>query len=704
MAQPHNRLIAFCAVSGIAACIAVASLFLPFVEDIENRTWDWRARATMRSAAPSRIAVITIDQGSLDYMARDMSLSWPVPRQVYGAVVDFLHKGGAKAVAFDLMFSEPSSYGVSDDELFARSLGLMPSVQAASLSTDPHAGGLNAVPLIFGKRSLSFINSRWYATVFQRFVEKDFVKVLPPIKEYAEHAVLVGNVSGHADRDGVYRRVDLGGMMGTYPILSFPFALHLAGEPDADYSWLRRFMGPHGQLVPRYFAGESSFGIYSLLDVLHSASGYLSGDATRIRIDPKLFEGAYVLIGATAPGLLDLRPTSVDSKLPGVFFHATVLDNILRRSFTWLAGTKLSVMLCLTLALVTSALTVWRRDLLTIVVGSALIAVSWAAVAFSAAYSGVWLPLVSPLAGTAVAAFAGLGYRYGMEGRAHRFVRKAFSQYVGREVIEQILRDPSRLKLGGERREITVLFSDLAGFTSLSERLEASQLVSLLNEYLSVMTEVILRRMGTLDKYVGDAIVCFWNAPIDVPDHAARAVDAAIECLEELDRIRPELEKRYGAQLAMRIGIATGEATVGNFGSDQRFDYTAIGDVVNTASRLEGANKFFGTSLLVGSRTRDLAGDTVFFRPVGKLILVGKGEPIEVFEPIAQSRLEREGDALKRFSDAYGLLVRRDPGPALRLLEECPLADRLSAKYLARLRALDGGDNGDPLVWRLDQK
>jgi adenylate cyclase len=212
--------------------------------------------------------------------------------------------------------------------------------------------------------------------------------------------------------------------------------------------------------------------------------------------------------------------------------------------------------------------------------------------------------------------------------------RQAFGFYLSKEVIDKVLEDPARLVLGGERKELSIFFSDLAGFSSISERMNPMELTALLNDYLSEMSDIILEEGGTLDKYEGDAILAFWNAPLDIPDHAERACRAALRCQRKLREKAHEYQKIYGVELKARIGIHTGEVVVGNMGSKDRFDYTVLGDAANLASRLEGANKAFDSQIMVSGTTQLKAKTSILFRKIAPITVVGRKESLWVYEPV----------------------------------------------------------------------
>jgi adenylate cyclase len=271
-------------------------------------------------------------------------------------------------------------------------------------------------------------------------------------------------------------------------------------------------------------------------------------------------------------------------------------------------------------------------------------------------------PLLLPVAGPLLAivlAFAGVsGYRQLTEASSRRWITRVFQQYTSREHVEAILRQPEILRLGGERRQITVLFSDLAGFTPLSERLTPEALVGLLNRYLSAMTDILLAERATLDKYEGDGILAFFGAPVAAPDHALHAVRAALAMQAALPRISEELVRAgllpAATHLAMRIGCSTGPAIVGNFGSEQRFDYTAMGDTVNLGGRLEEANRWLGSRILVPEATRQACGQAVRFRRFGPARIRGKAQPETLYEPLAS---EPAPPAAAAVAEAFGRAV-----------------------------------------------
>jgi adenylate cyclase len=295
-----------------------------------------------------------------------------------------------------------------------------------------------------------------------------------------------------------------------------------------------------------------------------------------------------------------------------------------------------------------------------------------------------WVEFVAPLFAVLLSFTAASLLNYSFEGRQKRFIKSAFRHYLSPHVIERVLEDPSQLSLGGESRPITAFFSDVAGFTSVSESLSPEDLVKLLNEYLSEMTDIILDSGGTLDKYEGDAIIAFWNAPLDLPDHAVRASRAALLCQKRLGELRPDFQERYGHALTMRIGVNSGPAVVGNMGSRRRFDYTAMGDTMNLASRLEGACKQYTVPILVGENTFTQIEKDIITREVDLIRVVGKAQPVRVYEILGEkselSASQWDGidlfhQALKmyrdrRWDEAIKLFHKSGDSPLVRLYVE----------------------------------
>ena len=401
----------------------------------------------------------------------------------------------------------------------------------------------------------------------------------------------------------------------------------------------------------------------------------IAGETARLR---QVAADKVCLIGSTATGAADFVPTPIHERTPGVRVHANILNTITSGAFIRQAWPVVELLVILLAGGAVTLLAAWRNALQA---GAGTLLLGAGYVAFNAwvvfALWGVWLTLVAPLVAMVAGFLVVTAYRQLTEERAKRHIRRLFSHAMSSALVDRLLDDPSLAKLGGERRVLSCFFSDLAGFTSLSERLGEQQTVRLLNRYFDHMTDVIQNRHGGyLNKFLGDGILTLFGAPVALTDHAARAVRAAVDCHRELERFNAHLAAEGGvgpAALACRIGVATGEVMVGNCGSTDRMDYTAIGDTVNLASRLESANKFFHTRTLVDGETwrRAEVGDEILARPMGKIVVVGKTEPVPIISPVAY-RHETDEPQLRLaedFARGVDLFSRRDFPAAARLFE-----------------------------------
>jgi adenylate cyclase len=323
--------------------------------------------------------------------------------------------------------------------------------------------------------------------------------------------------------------------------------------------------------------------------------------------------------------------------------------------------------------------------------------------AFAAYPLGWWWPMVVAEGAVAAALVGSLVLNYATEGRQKAFLKRAFKHYLGAEVIDQIIADPSRLQLGGEKRELTIFFSDIEKFSSFSEKLDPETLTRLLNEYLTDMTDIILEEGGYLDKYIGDAIVAFWNAPADQPDHAVRAARAVLRCQRRLAERRAHYQQQTGVLIKARIGMHTGEVTVGNMGSRDRFNYTILGDAANLASRLEGANKTFGTYTLISEMTWGRTRGEFLGRELGRIRVVGREQPVRVYEMLGFAG-EPVPAFVPDFEAGLKLCLAGQWQEALERFERHP-EDPPSVAYAAqcRIRSSAGARTWDGL-WSLTEK
>ena len=594
-AKLRRNLLAGLLLGSVATAVALGGWASGVLRPFENLTWSWRVRLLAAPGpATERIRIITLDQASLDWGRTENGLGWPWPRETYTYLLDFLARAKPRAVAFDVLFSEPSVYGVEDDQRLAQRIRESGNVVLVHKAAE-RTGGV--------------------------------------VPELAASAVSLAHVGEIPDDDGIFRRLVLRHADGRPSLaLAALLAGHAPGSPQviADHPYLLRFRGPAGTIPTS-----------SVSEIIRSE--LLLRQGGRPTVDPALFRDCSVFLGFSAPGLLDLRATPIGGVMPGVEIHATALSNLLAHDF--LRATRGGTVALFTafFGLLAGVGIVFASQPLRSLAIVILLAPMPLAAGLAAYKAGFWLPVLPATVAIMGAAGLALLWNQATEGRQRTYIKRVFGQYLHPSVIEQLLDDPRQLALGGQKKELTILFSDLQGFTSISEQLTPEQLTVLLNDYLSEMTEIILAEEGTIDKYEGDAIIAFWNAPLDQPDHASRAVRAAMRCQQRLAELRPRYREQYGAELYMRIGINTGEAVVGNMGSSKRFNYTVLGDAVNLAARLEGINKQFATAILLTEATARQADSPVPLAEVATVRVVGKSTPTRLFTPWEAEAMEREG-------------------------------------------------------------
>jgi adenylate cyclase len=673
---------------GAAVFTLAAVLHLVHFFDVwEWKTWDLRLRLfSSSSQASDDIVIFLVDQESLD-VYESQGLSWPWPRAMYSYILEYCRLGGAKAVFLDFVFSESSLYGTEDDQALA---GSMAACQNVFIPVS-----LSRIGKDIEESSLPYLEKFFLSpTPALSKVAQQMKSVSLPVESLLRSARGVGNSTFVQDKDGIFRRLPLVFSLDGSLLPSIPLAL--AKFLDRDLNPADVPLDPFKQMIIHYYGKKGTYASYSIAAVINSFAQLQEGKQPQV--PPEEFRGKTVFIGGSAPGILDLRPTPFSPVYPGVEILATVLDNLVHKDFVRTASLQVFLLFLALLSFITS-------------VGASVLKKIWMTVPFAvfclglpagaaclAFVSGYWLEFVAPVFVVVIAFTSTMVLNYSIEGRQKRFIKNAFRYYLNPDVIERVLENPSLLRLGGEKRIISSFFSDVAGFTSISEGLSPEGLVNLLNDYLSEMTDIILLTGGTLDKYEGDAIIAFWNAPLDQPDHAVRACRSALACQKRLAELSPVFMKNYGHELSMRIGVNSGPAVVGNMGSHSRFDYTAMGDTINLASRLEGACKQYGIPILVGESTFLMVKDVILAREVDLIRVVGKSKPERVYQILGEKNLASP-EMLERVEDfhlALNFYRERNWTEALELFGK-DKEDKLSAVYISRIESFR--QNSPPDDW-----
>ncbi|NOZ85167.1 MAG: adenylate/guanylate cyclase domain-containing protein [Deltaproteobacteria bacterium] len=596
-------------IRGIILALVVTGLHLlasrsELFTSLENGALD--LRFSLRGPIPKRaetdpvmgdIIIVAVDEWSF----KKLGINWPFPPSMHAKLITRLADAGAAVIAFDNIHPQPAPGCMAKEEPL-----LAKAVEKAG-------------------------NVVWGAKV-----RADGTLYDKPIPGLAKACAAIGYLNMPQDPDGTLRRALV--KIGKTP----SFALAIASV-YADPVTASRNVEPGKDYRINYRGGPKTYTTLSYSDVY---LGTIPGGFS--------FEDKIVLIGPTAPELQDNKehPFGPGATMPGVEVHANIVDNLLSARH-WISeapswvNTLVLLAACMMATGFVLLLSPIRAALLVMVVAGGYAVTDY----WLFAFHDYELNLVGPLLAIPTVYIFMAGYRLITEQAARARLKATFSRYVSPDVVKELIQDPEKIKLGGEKKELTVLFSDIRGFTSISERMAPEALVPFLNDYLSAMSACILERRGMLDKYIGDAIMAVWGAPLPNPSHPSDACFAAIEMKTRLARLRPMWEARGLPSLKAGIGINTGAMVVGNIGSNQKMDFTVIGDEVNLGSRLEGLTKQYGVEIIVSQNTvAKLDGEHFTFRLLDKVTVKGKKEPIDIFELLGYKETEID---LKAWLDPF---------------------------------------------------
>ncbi len=641
---------------------------IPFLDLMELKTIDLRFQSRGKIQPGSEIVLAVVDEKSIAQEGK-----WIWPRSKFAELINRLSQAGARIIAFDIGFLEPDNKRAGqiieniqqkikaignqdkildqyleklkiesdDDQRLAEAiknskarivLGYFFQMSSAN------APALSKEELAQHKENIrhSKYNLEMYTSEAARKIPlNEPVYPQSNITLVADAADYSGYFNMLPDKDGVVRW--LPAVLKSQDILYAPLSLvtvsaYLESQLSItidDYGVRDIRIGPvviptdeEGRILINYRGQEKSFPHIPVTDILR---GNIADDAVKNKI---------VVVGATAIGIYDLRVTPFGEIFPGLEIHANIVDSILSEDFLqrpkWIAIFDILAILISGLFL---GIVLPRLSVIPGLAAGLILFLSYILFCqFLFTYQGLVLNIIYPLSVLLLVYVSITAYRYFVETKQKRFIKNAFATYLAPSVVKQLIESPEHLELGGEEREITAFFSDVQGFTSISESLTPAEIVELLNEFLTEITEIILKNEGTVDKFEGDAIIAFFGAPNVLPDHAARSCLACIEMQKRLVDLRQKWKEAGKPALKMRIGLCTGLAVVGNMGSENRMDYTMMGDTVNTASRLEGVNKHYGIYTLIAETTYRAAGNDFAVREIDAIKVVGKKAPVTVYE------------------------------------------------------------------------
>ncbi len=703
----------------------------PPLEGIENQVIDLAFQVRKQSnqttrISPEDIVIIDIDDASINELGR--SQNWP--RSYDAKVINYVASGNPAAIGIDFLYTESdelpetskkllSGSGISntpeilnalssDDEL-SKAIGNAGCVYLSFFDDDAIEDSITDARTIDALRTISSHNE--YGSTFHEFNHP-----VLPIDSFLFEAKAAGAISVPTMYDGTVRHYRLLQKLKTASaekkiVANFPLYMmmdHLGIKENEVTLKSNGLQVGDSAFIPLKSDGTFRINWLGSEENIRYISYYKVWDEL---VGAEFFENKFVFLGTSASGLQDLKtvPSRVD-KMPGVEVHAIAFLNMMNGSFLKEITEREALPWFCLISVILVAIFLFTRPLIGFFLGFIL-------------YFGerflfeLWVipehnlifPITTLMLLTLLTYLLTSLYVYFIRERKNRILKNAFGTYVSPEIVEQIAKDPDRLQLGGEKKELTVLFSDLRNFTSYSEKLDPQQIVAVLNDYLSAMSNIIFEHRGTIDKFIGDAIMAIFGAPIPQKDHADRACHVALDMFNGLKKVNSEIGATGYPPLAMGIGINTGEMTVGNIGSEKRFDYTVIGDSVNLGSRLEGLTKFFNVHVIVSETTKNAClSDRFIFRELGSIRVKGKDKAVTAFELLGKDDQDAEFELwFPAWVKAFQHMHNNELTEALKKLEYC---ESLRPRDVATLyfkhrctECLAGSDKFDVII-KMDTK
>ena len=599
------------------------------MEILEEKLYDYRFKMRGVIKPPENIVIAAIDEKSIGRLGR-----WPWSRDKITRLVEILADEGAEIIVFDIFFTEKEK----NDPFLGQAI--------------KKAGNV-ILPVVFefdrkpdGPDSKFLLDSAFKSIIhperFQQYSPITTKRPLIPVPEVIKEAMALGHINMFPDGDGTLRWetmvIEYNGYL--FPSIDLKAAATYLGIPherlilkatEGIQLGEKRYIPTdrHGRNLIQYYGPTYTFKYISIADILEGT------------VKPEVFQGKIVLIGASAVGIYDLRVTPYAAAMPGIEKHASVISSVLENRFLRKTTFSTNLIILLASGFLFSFLVVRVKAMgASLIIGLFLLLILCSGY-YLFAYRGIWINMAYPLNNLLLIFISVTAYNYAVEERYAKKIRAMFSSYVTEKIVNELIKNPGMAKLGGERREVTVLFSDVVGFTSFSEKHSPEEVVAILNEYLGAMTDVIFRWEGTLDKFVGDAIVAFWGAPMKQENHAELAVRCALDMARRLERLQRKWRVEGKPILDSGIGINTGEVLVGNIGAEgKKMDYTVIGDHVNLGSRVESLTRQFKTHILITDFTlnkiRNLvtAGNIshVSIKGRERVMVKGKEKAVDIYD------------------------------------------------------------------------
>lgn len=660
--------------------------YLQVFSNLEHKFYDYRSNSHLHKNKKDQTSVlVAIDDESLQKIN-----SWPIPRENYAILINNLKKYGAKVIAFDVMFPEPvkACSDISPDDIFSNSINEFQSEEnkrvIMAYTIQKYQKGnpdffQETPPELYSQMVDNRLDNENITFTAQAIERHTY-----PIQKLLDTESDMAYLNMEEDADGVFRHYQLVANVDNlfFPSLGFKAYLNYSetnpqikvdqfalGTMEINGKTL--FINPKGETKVKWLGDADKFDVIPLYRVLEGkdydvTETVIKGDLVqnvkkRIELE-KVFKDKIVFIGSTATGAHDLRNTSINSKLPGVFVHMNLVNMLHTQNFFKpLNDSIIHTLYILVAGLIILITTMFfGKAILDLII---LISISFLAYYLDYNYyilEGYELRLAAVYFAF-ISTYSWVTFlNFNQASVEKKQIKGAFSRYVAPAIVNDMLENPDKLKVGGEKRDITCLFSDVRDFTSISEKLTATELALALNRYMGAMTDVVFETNGTLDKYIGDAIVAFWGAPIDIGDHVNQAMEAAVKMLEILPNINHEFEKKGLPEFKIGLGLNSGECSVGNMGSDQIFAYTALGDNMNLGARLESLCKHYGAQILISEFTYDRMDKNRFqSRLIDKVKVKGKTQPVGVYEVLySYHPFQVDQDSLNNFKEAYDLYIK----------------------------------------------